>query len=97
MISSHFEAKQRSKKPSKKRGYTFQTLKDCGSTTVGCTTSLAGNTPHVTALTWLCATLDLTSPAAFTAMYVSVLRPWRRDCSLEKDSGEQKNSTYAFW
>ena len=30
---------------------TFQTVKDCGSTTVGCTTSFAGNTPQVTALT----------------------------------------------
>ena len=30
---------------------TFQTVKDCGSTTVGCTTSFAGKTPQVTALT----------------------------------------------
>lgn len=30
---------------------TFQTEKDWGSTTVGCTTSLPGNTPHVTAFT----------------------------------------------
>ncbi len=36
---------------------TFQTEKECGSTTVGCTTSLPGNTPHVTAFTSECPTL----------------------------------------
>ena len=40
----------------------FQTRKDCGSTTVGCTTSRAGNTPHVTALTCAQRALGLGSP-----------------------------------
>ena len=39
------------------RQCTFQTEKEWGSTTVGCTTSLPGNTPHVTAFTLDCPTL----------------------------------------
>ena len=42
-------------------------------------------------------TLDAFWPAALTAMYVTLGADARRASSARKLSGEQKNSTYAFW
>ena len=42
-------------------------------------------------------TLDAFWPAALTAMYVMLGADARRASSARKLSGEQKNSTYAFW
>ena len=41
---------------------TFQLLKAMGSTTVGCMTSLPGNTPHVTAIGWSSSQFVLSLP-----------------------------------
>ena len=71
----------------------FQIAKDSPSTTVGCITSLPGNTPHVTAFTVLSAgRLDLLSPEAFIAWYVSDGLLAHAAMMRSVASGEAKNS-----
>lgn len=64
------------------RQHTFHTEKEWGSTTVGCTTSLPGNTPHVTALTLDCPTLLRTCTMA---VHLSISQNQAQaDCALKR-------------
>ena len=80
----------------KERACTFQTAKDCGSTTVGWTISLAGKTPQVTAFTSVGPKFEIMSPLAFTAMYVMLGAAFSLGSRARKFSGDVKSSTYAF-